>query len=238
MYERRIGLIVPSSNTTMESELNRMAPEDVSIHTARVHLKEVTPEALEKMEKNVKLALRDLMDAEVNVIIFGCTSGSLIKGAKHNLEFSRKMEKSGVPFITTSTAVIEALKALRMDRISVATPYSNEVDKKEREFLEENGIKVLKIRGLGLIKNSEIGKQPPSAAYNLAKSVYAEEGDGIFISCTNFRTMEMIDRLENDVKKPVVTSNQASLWLALKRANVNEDVSGYGRLFKISSTSM
>jgi maleate isomerase len=70
------------------------------------------------------------------------------------------MEKSGVPFITTSTAVIEALKALKMDRISVATPYSNKVDKKEREFLEENGIKVLKIRGLGLIKNSEIGKQP------------------------------------------------------------------------------
>lgn len=230
-WRARIGLIIPSSNTVMEPEFNKMAPEGVSIHAARMHFREVTPESLIKMEKYAEQAIKDLADAEVDVIIYGCTSGSLIKGKGYDIELGRKIKEiSGIPGVTTSTAVIEALKFFKMDKISVATPYPEDVNRKEKEFLEGNKIKVLKIKGLGFLRNIDNGRQDPSVAYRLARKVYLPEADGVFISCTNFRTIEIIEPLERDFKKPVITSNQASFWAALKKVRISEPINYYGKL--------
>ena len=213
----RIGLIVPSSNTTMEPEFYRVCPEGVSIHTARVPLEEVTPDALVKMADYVLDAAKMLKTANVNVIVYGCTSGTLIGGVKWERELTSKIErKTSVETITTASAVVQALKALDIKRVVVATPYIDKINELEKKFLEEHGIKVLSIKGLGVVKNIEIGKLASWISYRLAKEVFKPEADGIFISCTNFRTLEIIEKLERELGKPVVTSNQASIWTALR----------------------
>lgn len=117
-WRRRIGLIVPSSNTTMEPEFWKMAPEGVSIHTARMRLREVTEESLLEMERHAKDAALELADAEVDVIVYGCTSGSLIKGKGYDKEIAKNLEEaSGIKTITTSTAVLNALNTLDIQRL-------------------------------------------------------------------------------------------------------------------------
>ncbi|MEM2430216.1 MAG: aspartate/glutamate racemase family protein [Nitrososphaerales archaeon] len=230
-WRGRIGLLIPSSNTTMESELWKVVPDGVSIHVARMRLIEATIESLKEMVNDALKAADDLATADVNIILYGCTTGSLIGGVKWEQELSEKIRlRTGIKTITTAFAVNEALKELSIKSVAVATPYINELNEREKLFLEECGFKVVKIKGLNILKNTEIGKQPSWVSYKLAKDVYTPEADGIFISCTNFRTFDILEKLEIDLNKPVVSSNSASLWLALKELGVRERIKGYGKL--------
>ena len=234
-WRARIGLIVPSSNTTMEAEFWRMAPEGVSIHTSRVRLVEVTPEALKLMATEAVRAAEELATAEVDVVVYECTSGSLLEGIEWEERLRREIrERAGVEAITTAQAVVEALKALGVRRVAVATPYVDEINAKEKAFLERSGFTVVRIKGLGIVRNTDIGRQPPWVAYRLAKEVAREAGpsaDGVFISCTNFRTIEVVELLERELEVPVISSNTASMWLALRTIGIRDKLN-YGRLLR------
>ncbi|HDZ36389.1 MAG TPA: maleate cis-trans isomerase, partial [Thermococcus sp.] len=231
-WRGRLGLIVPSSNTTMEMELHSALPEGVSLHTARVPLKNVTEDELVKMNAMAIESAKLLRDAGVELILYGCTSGSFIGGKDYEKEIEANIEEEvNVPVVSTSTAIVEALKILDAHSILVITPYTDEINQREREFLEANDFEVLDIRGLGIEDNTQIGKLEPYEAYRLAKATFVEEADAIFISCTNLRTFEIIEPLEEDLGIPVVTSNQASLWLALRQMDVMERIPWLGKLF-------
>ena len=223
-WRARIGLIVPSSNTTMEAEFWTYAPEGVSIHTSRMPLRKVTEEELIQMAKEVERCAELLAHAKVNVIVYGCTTGSLIKGKGYDKEIEERISKAtGIPAISTARAVLDALNEKKVSKVAVATPYIEEVNQKEESFLIENGFEVCGIKGLGIEENSEIGKQPASVAYNLGKEVIRAhpEAEALFISCTNFRTFGIIAFLSQDIGRPVITSNQASLWSALQKCGVS-----------------
>jgi maleate isomerase len=117
---------------------------------------------------------------------------------------------------TTSKAVMEALRSFGSQNIAIASPYSQETNEAEKKFLEAEGFKVLNMEGLGIIRPTDIGRLSPYQAYAIAKRVNSEQVDTLFISCTDFRTFEMISPLERDLRKKVVTSNQASLWMAIQ----------------------
>lgn len=228
----KFGLVVPSSNTTMESEFWRMAYGWVTVHTGRMRLREITIDDLEEMEEMAIEVSILLADAEVNVIGYGCTSGSLFKGKGHDKEIEEKItEITGIPAVATAKAVVEALDELQLSRVSVVTPYSEEINRLEKNFLEQNDIDVLKIKGLNIVNNIEVGSQEPSATYEMAKEVYMPETQGIFISCTNFRTIEVIDNLEKELKVPVISSNSATFWAMMKKAGYKRKLKGYGKLF-------
>lgn len=234
-WRGRIGLIVPSSNTTMEPEFWKMVPEGVSVHTSRVKLSDVTPDALKQMASEAVRAAEELATAEVGIIVYGCTSGSLLEGIEWEEKLRREIRnRVGVETVTTAQAVVEALRALGVKKVAVATPYTEEINARERVFLESNGFAVIRIRGLSIVKNIEIGKQPVWVSYKLAKEVAREAGstiEGVFISCTNFRTLEVIEILEEELKLPVISSNIASMWLALRTMGIRDRLN-YGRLFK------
>ena len=118
------------------------------------------------------------------------------------------------------------------EKVAVATPYIDEVNEKEREFLEANGFQVVNIKGLQIEENLEIGRQPPEVAYRLAKDVDRPEAEAVFISCTNFRTIEVIAALEADLGKPVLSSNTATLWASLKSLRIREKLLGLGSLLE------
>jgi len=231
---QRVGLIVPSSNTVMEEEFGRVLPRNLSLHVTRIRLREVTRGELLKMERDIKEAVYELADADVDVIVFGCTTGSLIGGYGYDLKLLKKIEGlSGKPAVTTSTAVVNALKTLNVGKLAVATPYIDELNRDEKRFLEGNGFIVKKIKGLNIKYNLEIGRQPPNVAYELAKSLYSADIECIFISCTNFRTLEVIKPLEEELNIPIVTSNQATFWYTYKKLNLEYRDENLGRLFSI-----
>jgi len=232
-WRGRIGLIVPASNTTMEVEFYKMAPEGVSIHTTRVPLQKVNVEELEYMEKYLVDAAKLLSMANVDVIVFGCTTGSLIKGIGYDRELTKKLQEvTNIPSTTTTTAVIEALKTLNVKKIALATPYIDEVNKREERFLKDMGFEIVDLKTLNILKNVDIGKQTPETVYRLVKRLNYSNADIVFISCTNFRTIEVIEKLEEDLRIPVISSNTASMWMALKLLKIRNVKKKYGKLFE------
>jgi maleate isomerase len=217
----------------MEAEFWRMASGWATVHTAQIRLEKITIDELEEMEEQMLEAAICVADAGVHVIGYGCTSGSLLKGKNHGEEIERKItEKTGIPAVATAKAVIEALGELQVKKLCVATPYIEEINELERKFLEQNEIDVLRIKGLGIVHNREVGSKDPSVAYELAKEVSVPEAQGIFISCTNFRTIEVIDKLEKELGLPVISSNTATLWAIIKRADTKRELRGCGRLLR------
>jgi maleate isomerase len=236
-WRGRIGLLVPSTNFTVEVEFNRALPEGVSVHSARCLLKDATHEhekvaAVVQMEKDVLRAAREVACVQPKVIVWACTSGSFLKGPGYDQEIIKDIQnETGIPALTTSTAVVDALKALGVKRLAVATPYIQQIDEKEQQFLEASvpGLTVTAMKGLGILSAFEKGTLAPASAYTAARSLDLAEAEAIFISCTAWRTFEIIELLERDTGKPVITSNQATLWSALRVLGVR-NVRGYGQL--------
>ncbi len=219
----RIGLLVPSSNTTMESELWRAAPAGVSIHSSRMKIVDTTVEGLAAMDRDLETALDLVLTAGVGVVCYGCTTGSLRGGSGQDQALVEKIERlSGVPAVATASAVVQLLNQKKVRSLAIATPYVEELNQLERRFLEANGFRVTCIRGLGIRPNLEIGRQAPSVAYRLAREVIDLAGgaDGLFISCTNLPTWGILGRLEQELGVPVISSNQASLAAALEKGGI------------------
>jgi maleate isomerase len=227
----RIGLLVPSSNTAMEPDLYKMIPKGITVHTAHMGLEKVTSNGLKEMSKDAMKASKLLESADVDIIVFGCTSGSLVGGVEWEKKLvERIMDNTGIPTITTGCAVVDAIKIMGGKRLGVATPYTNELNMLEKIFLKAYGFEILKIKGLGLVNNLEIGKTSEETILRLVNEI-EKNSDLIFISCTNLPTISLIDKLEQMYNKPVVTSNQASMWAAL-RSKVLTKIIGFGRLLR------
>lgn len=235
-WRARIGLMVPSTVTTMDQEFNKLVPNGVSVHVTRLFHTSSSLEGLSSLYDNIERAAEELATARVNIIVFGCTSGGLIKGKSYEEDIRNKIAKASgnIPAVTVIGSVIDALNLLKINKLIVATPYIPEVYKAEKIFMENLGFKVLDIRGLDIEDSVSISYEQPAASYNLAKKMALDNNgaEGIFISCTNFRTIEIIDKLEKDTKLPVITAVQATLWNCLKKVNCDEPIPGYGRLLE------
>jgi len=250
VWRNRIGLIVPSTNTVCEMDFHRLVPRGVSVHTGRMMLlgevegpvdweKPMDWDKIhQRMHERCGIVAREIATAKVDIMVFGCTSGSFIKGPGLDKEISQKIEEAvlpvcgRIPVITTCTAVLEAFKALRIKNVSVATPYIEKGNEQERRFLEGNGFRVVDIKGLGIDTFGEYARQDPQVIYDLAKETDRRDADGIFISCADLRALDVIDALEQDLKKPVISSNLASIWLSLKKLGLEQKINGYGVLLK------
>ncbi|MFH2112562.1 MAG: aspartate/glutamate racemase family protein [Candidatus Bathyarchaeota archaeon] len=228
----RIGLLLPSSNTTMEPDFVRMAPDGVTVHSARMLLEDVTPVSLERMAGEAEQAARLLSTADVDLMVYGCTSGSLIRGVEWEESLVQRIEAaSDTPTVTTAGAVVEALRAIGARKIWVFTPYADPINRLEKTFLEAHGFQVASIRGLGLVDNLKIGRVTSAEIERLVDP--GPGADCLFISCTNLPAVPLVQALEERHQKPVVTSNQASMWAALKRLG-KPGVEGYGNLLRIN----
>lgn len=225
--------MVPSGNTVMESEFHRMAPEGVSIHTSRLHLEATNAEMLAKMATHTERAALELGRAKCDVIVYGCTSGSFIKGLEWEETLKTRIEDiSGSKAITTTGALLAAFKCYDQRCISVATPYIEELNLLEEQLFTNCGYQVIKIRGLGLDDNYDMGRVTADKNYRFAKELVTDESEILLISCTDLRTIEIIRPLEMDLGIPVVSSNQVSMWAALRACGIKENLLEYGSLFE------
>ncbi|WP_280538203.1 aspartate/glutamate racemase family protein [Halopenitus sp. POP-27] len=222
-----LGVVVPSSNTTVEPEFRAVLPDDCTVHAARVPLEDVTADELEEMADHAERAASLLADASVDGVAYACTTGSLIHGSGFDTRLeSRLSEAAGVPATATARSVVRALSALEVDRVAVATPYTATLDRMEREFLTDNGIEVVSIDGRGLVENTAIGALDPADAEDHGRAVLSAtpDADALFISCTNYRSIQALASLEAAFDLPVVSSNAATIWDLCTRVGVRPDL--------------
>ena len=232
-WRARIGFIIPCSDLVQEPDAYQIAPRGVTVHFTRIPLPQpFDPQELKVLGEDMEKPLELLKPLQLNVIVFGCTSGSFIGGPGYDGKIASSITKiSGVKGTTTSSSVIAALKALKLKKISVLAPYSDDVGQKLKLFLEANGIRVLKMKTLGLNTDLDIARVSPEAIYQHAKEIDLPKAEGLFISCTTFRAIDIIHLLENDISKPIITANQAAMWNALRIAGIKDKIQAHGQLF-------
>lgn len=234
-WRAKLGVIVPPTNTVNEAEWVLMVPEGVTIHSARMplHPNIESADGERALFEDLERVSRDLAEAGVDVIAYGCTAGSMTAPLARLTDFMTAA--TGIPAIATAPAIVHALRRLGVRRIALATPYGDTLNAHESRFLADHGIKVVALAGLGYGERGpheyvNIARVPVAEVFDFVISIDIEAAEAMVVSCTDFATASILARLEDALGKPVVTSNQATLWAALRAAKVDEAVPGYGRL--------
>ncbi|MFQ5973832.1 MAG: aspartate/glutamate racemase family protein, partial [Alphaproteobacteria bacterium] len=228
----RIGCIVPAINVVAEDDFIALGPPQAGVHFARADVDRTRDLAsqFQQMVDDAPRLAAVLAKAGVAVVAFACTSASFFRGPGADRALDEAMSaRAGVPAVSTATAVVEALRALGVGRIAVATPYVQWVYEAEEAFLTAAGFGVLAINGLGLEGGRAISSLPGDEIRRLAADVDRPEAEALFISCTDLPALAHIERLEREHGKPVVTSNQATFWAAARTAGLGP-IPGYGQL--------
>ena len=234
----KLGFILMSTDLAAESDFFDMAPNDVAIHITRLKTDDhTTNETLSKhIEFMADAASRIQPDTKPDVISYSCTSGSIVIGEEKIKEEIKKGAPYAIP-MTLVTGVVDALEELKVKNLVVGTPYLDEINTKEAEFLINKGFSVLNIQGLNLTKGIEFGTVTPEYWIKFALEINEAAADAIFLSCGGIRSTEVIERIEQKVGKPVITSNQAQMWSCLRRAGVEDKILGFGELFNHQLTT-
>lgn len=236
-WRAKIGLITPMSENA-EHAFHIYAPEGVSFASTKLTFPGPTPEGLRILVSQLEDTAKKYKDYDVDLLVFGCTSGSCIEGYGFDKECIRRMEAaSGKPGLTTSTAVLEALEKLNAKKVAVLTPYPDDTNEAEKKFLEDNGYEVTNIVGMDMrpFWNNGPGFEnaDESFLYQNARDMDKKGADVFFLSCMGLTTLEIVGQLENDLGIPVITSHQATLWSALRHAGVGAKRTDLGRLFQL-----
>lgn len=232
-WRARIGLVIPSTNTVNETEWQEWAPRGVSVHSARMKMDAHSgADSLNKMITNYQDAARKISSIDLDVLAFGCTTGSLIKGPEFEEKLSEELSNiAGCSATTTSASIVNAFEELDLNSLSIVSPYDENLNSLLVNYLEHFDFQIDRIIGGSIEKNLDVGRVTPQAVYYQVMELGSIESDGLFISCTDYRTFEIIETLEHDLDKPVITSNQATLWKSLQLAGVNPRNIGLGALF-------
>ena len=233
-WRGKVGIVMPHTGSAPEHEFHKYRPEGVTIFTTRVLFEKVDPKGLDEMSRRVMDGAKLLGSAGMDIIVFPCTTGSLIRGYGYDQQLIEEIKAaSGVKkAMTTSTAIVRAMKAVGAKKLVVTTPYSAEVDQVEKKFLEDSGFEVLDIRGLGVTDPRAIPKVQIDELYHLTMSMDRSQADAVFISCTGLCFLDYVPELEEELGMPLVTSIQATMWKALRAIGRKDDL-GLGGLFKL-----
>jgi maleate isomerase len=234
----RIGVMVPSTNTTFEADFQLVAPREVTIHGQRLWLtNDAEGQAgMDRMNGEIETGARYLATANVNVVAYGCTTGSFYRGPGYDRDLLATIEKAaGVPAVAAAPAVVEGLRHFGARRVSVATPYPEWNNQRLRAYLEGSGFEVLNVEGephAAASGNQGINDHDPEEVVAFATRVCRPEADALLCSCTAWRSVEAVAEIERRTGKPVVTSNQASIWAAFRALKLSPTIRGFGRLLE------
>jgi maleate isomerase len=232
----RIGLIIPSSNRLTEPQMRRYAPRGVEVQVTRLRMTGANHVPLPQLMPRVIEATLALADARCDVIVFHCTASSMeagLDGERRVLDAMRSATPGHVT--TTASATLSAFETLDVRRVVLISPYVAATHQHEIDFLTEAGLSVVGGRCLGLAGGDQYITVSPADWLRLGQQAMLPEADGVFFSCTNIHSPEVVEPLETLIAKPVITSNQAVLWYALRVCGLNAQVPGLGRLFSLAS---
>ncbi|MEO0620114.1 MAG: Asp/Glu racemase [Pseudomonadota bacterium] len=234
----RIGVLVPFTNTNLEADLALIRPTGYSFHFARLggYDADEIPDDAQMAglgASDVVEPLRLISGVRPDVVLYGCTSATLT----HGLDFDRSLtasmrQQSGAKSVTAAGALVFALNAMKVRRIGLASPYVGAINAQAVAFLESAGVHTLTVAEVGeQLDNYGQGALRPEDVKALAMRAAHEDADAIVLSCTDMRSVEAVDAIEQTMGKPVITSNQAMLFQAMRLLGHETAGSGVGRLF-------
>jgi len=227
----KIGFVLLATEQTIEDDMMRLCPHGVGMHFTRAaNPDSITVDTLRAQAPDLSRAAATLLpDGSLDVICYACTSGSLVIGEDRVFAALRKGAPAAEP-TSLITAVMRALTSVGAKKIVVATPYLDEVNQQEADYMAARGFDIMAIQGLNLEKDSDMVRVSPAFIHDFAASIDRPDADAVFISCGALRSLSIVDALEQKLGKPVICSNQAMLWDCLRRAGVTDQMAGYGRL--------
>lgn len=236
-WRARVGLVLPADNAVAEPEFYSLGVEGVSFHTARLS-------ATDNVEMRAQAADAAMAFKElgVDILAYACAETSFDAGERSREQLVHDLNQVvGVPVVTATEAMLEALTALELRRVALVTPYAEDSGELFESTLTAAGVEVTTSRHSDFRTRSsdprewyETNRQPPTTAYQLIREVGYDSADGVLVAATNFATLPLLQRAENDLGKPVVACNQAILWWCLRQLRIHDDVAGYGQLLRRS----
>jgi maleate isomerase len=234
--EARIGLIALSNDVVIEGELRLMIDvRDIGLHVSRMPLAGVgTVEGLLALKDHIPSAARAIVpDDRLDVLAFGCTSASVVIGEAEITQLARAGRRgAAIPCVNPVTAVKRALLSVGARRIALLCPYTRPIAEKMAQSLTCGGFAVARVVSFNQAGDTRISKIPPAAVLAAAESIQTDDCDALFVSCTALRVASVIEQIEQRIRKPVVTSNQALLWDALANVTGCRPIGGYGSLMR------
>jgi maleate isomerase len=240
----RVGLIVPSSNTTMETEIPAMLrareavlPESFTFHSSRMRMKSVTKEELSAMDRDSDRCALELSDARMNVMGYACLVAIMSMGNGYHRESQRRLHDvtaangAPTPVITSAGALVEGLQAISAKRVAIIAPYMKPLTRMVIDYIENEGIEVLDSISLEIPDNLAVGARDPKAPAELWKKLNVHGADAIVASaCVQMPSLASISLIEAASGLPVVSSSVCTTWAILKSLGLERSVPGAGAL--------
>ena len=216
----RIGVVVPGTNTTMAPEVQAMAPPGTSVQRAGLvrGTGPIRADELEAIKAQGAVLARDLAAGGADIVAYGCTAAGFLDGPQGDARFAETLaEAAGVPAVTTAGSMVASLRAAGIGRPAVVTPYLEESNVRLAAFLEACGFEVSDLKSFLLANAEDYTRVEPEAIRAMACEAAAAGGDGVFIACTELRTVSVLEKIEDDIDRPAISANQATVWACLKR---------------------
>ena len=233
--KKRIALVALATDHTSERDFSRICdPDQVGVYTNRITFENpTTKETLLRTGPRLSEAAAQILpDEEVDVVAYGCTAASIVLG---NDAVTRYLNaaKPDTPCVTPSSAAFDAFEALGVKRVSVLTPYSPDVTDELAQYFATHGPEVVNAACFGLTDDRQMARISEDSIIEAGIAACSDQADALFLSCTALRAATCVQRIEDRLGKPVVSSNQAMVWRCLRLAGIMVSVPGYGQLFQL-----
>jgi len=229
----RIGLITLATDFRIEKDFNNVLNgKDIDLYCNRIHCyNPLTNETLKKMADDITNVTKDILpDQKLDCVAYGCTSGTIAAGYNSIVE-KVNAAKPNTKVTTPITAAIKALKKLDINKISIFTPYTNEINNSVVEYFKNQNFEINELSYFDIPSDLDIGKVDDKYLFDVLSKIDVSDSDALFVSCTALPVLSLINDLEKKLGKFVVSSNQALIWDSLNQVNSNINVVGYGKLF-------
>ena len=229
----RIGLIALASDFMIEKDfINVIKDKNIDFFVNRIECyNPLTRENLIKMSEKVTEVTKDILpDEKIDCVVYACTSGTIAAGY-NSIEKKVKIAKPEAKVTTPSTAAIKALKKLKIQKLSIFTPYSKRLNDEVVEYFKKENFEVTSNSYFDIESDIDIGKVDQNYLYEVLSKIDLKDADALFVSCTALPVLPIIDKLEKKLNKFVLSSNQALIWDTLENIGKNNSVKGFGKLF-------
>jgi maleate isomerase len=238
-WRARLGFLLPPGNPTVEPEMMALAPPGVSLHFNRM-VARGAPGSLDGQTERNRMMIDNIDDSiemlalvQPDVIVLAHTATSYHLGRQGEAELVARLEKlAGTRVVTAFGSVLRALERLNVRKLALGAPYSRDTTLQGKAHLEAHGLDVVSFDNLSGVTN--IYDETAERAYRLARMVDAPEAEAVFLTGTGMPTLPVLEALEQDLGKPVISSASAMMWHALRLAGVRQPIPGYGRLLTMA----